>query len=541
MPEDTVLESVAVRRCDAVIQWGLVSLIAFTPWAFGTVERWSIALMEWGVTSLLLVALARRVFAGPAAARVGWRTGLEWPLGLFLALVLLQIVPLPRPLLAVIAPGSAGAHTSASAPPSDGVTSSEEYETVRSSLSLGQAPRWVPVSLDTEETEQRAGLLLTFAGVFYLVAAWGTNRDRAQFLLRVIVICGFCVALFGIVQQLTWNGRIYWIGPAPHGTSFGPFVNHNHFAGYVEMILPLAIALGYYLVDRPRHLPRPGEDPPPVEGTRPTDAGLMDDGQEAAARWGQWMLAFFAAILLLASLTLSGSRGGLLSAVISGGLLFAALWKRIPRGLAWTVVVALPVLATLLIVWVGVDTLRASIPQGSLEREASFHSRQVIWRQVVDHLPEAGAVGFGLGTFEASFAPYTPPGTATRWDKAHNDFLQVAWETGLVGGLLIAWGTLLFGLRYVSAALRSPAHETDLFRVAIAVGLTSLVLHSFVDFNLQIGSNGFLFAVLAGLLVALHRAAGAGRPAMVGRGPRLIDRPGDRIVPPSPDPQESAS
>jgi O-antigen ligase len=257
----------------------------------------------------------------------------------------------------------------------------------------------------------------------------------------------------------------------------------------------------------------------------------MDDGQDAAGRWGQWLLAIFAAILILASLVLCGSRGGLLSAVLSNGILFAALWKRIrPRALAWSVVVALPLFAALLLAWIGIDSLRAGIPEGSLEREASFHSRQVIWHQVVDHLPQAGVAGFGLGTFEASFAPYTPPGTATRWDKAHNDFLQIAWETGIAGGLLIVWGTLFFLLRYVAAALRSPAHETDLFRVAIAAGLTSLVLHSLVDFNLQIGSNGFLFALLAGLLVALHRSAGRGRIEL-GGGPRLIGLFGERRDP----------
>ena len=531
MRETTSGEETAIRWCDAVIRWGLVALIAFTPLAFGTVEAWSIAVMEWGVASLLLVAVARRILVGPAPEGTRWTTGVEWPLGLFLGLVLLQLVPLPRPLVAVLAPGSASAHASALAAPENGVTTRVDFEALRAALSLGPPPDRVPVSLDREETAHRTGLLLTFASVFYLVAGWGATKGRAQFLLRAIVIVGFCVALFSIVQRLTWNGKIYWLRPSPQATATGPFVNHNHFAGYVEMILPLAIALAYFMVDRQRHLPRPGEDPPPVEGSRPTDSGLMDDGQERANRWGRWLLAIFAAILILASLVLSGSRGGLLSAVLSSGLLFAALWKRIrPRVLAWGVVVALPLLAALLIAWIGLDALRASIPQGSLEREASFHARQVIWREVVDHLPEAGALGFGLGTFEASFAPYTPPGTAARWDKAHNDFLQIAWETGVVGGLLIAWGALLFGIRYVYAALRSPAQDTDLFRVAIAVGLTSLVLHSMVDFNLQIGSNGFLFAVLAGLLVALHRSARAQSLAEIGPGPRLIDRSEDRIV-----------
>jgi hypothetical protein len=543
MPETSRSERAIVRSCDAIIRWGLVSLIAFTPLAFGTVEAWSIALMEWGVTSLLLVAVARRVLAGPPRDRSRFATGVEWPLGLFLGLVLLQLVPLPRTLVGWIAPGSASVHRMALAPPEGGMTTREDYDAVRAALELGPSPGRVPVSLDVEETSHRAGLLLSFGGVFYLAAGWGATKGRARFLVRAIVVVGFCVSLFAIVQRLTWNGRIYWLRPSRNSSAFGPFVNHNHFAGYVEMILPLAIALAYYLVDRQRHLPRPGEDPPPAEWSRPTDRGLMDDEQEKAGRWGRWVLALFAAILILSSLVLSGSRGGLLSAVLSSGLLFASLWKRIPRALAWGVLVSLPLIAGLLIAWIGVDTLRASIPQGSLEREASFHARQVIWRQVFHNLPDAGVAGFGLGSFETSFAPYTPPGTAARWDKAHNDFLQIAWETGFAGGALIAWGTLLFAFRYIVPALRSPLEDSDLFRIAIAVGLTSLVLHSLVDFNLQIGSNGFLFALLAGLLVALHpigRNPAPGAPS--GGGPRLIDPSGDRIVPLLPErEQEPAS
>ena len=542
MPEGR-FEAAAIRGCDAILKWGLVSLIVFTPLAFGTVENWSIAVMQWGVTSLVLVALARRVLAGPSPEGSRFRTGVEWPLGLFLALVLLQLVPLPRPIVAFVAPGAAAAHATGPAAPGEGVSTREEYESLRAALDLGSPPRRVPISLDPEETARRTGLLLTFGGIFYLVAWWASTKVRMQFLLRTIVINGFCVALFAIVQRLTWNGRIYWVRPSSNDSAFGPFVNHNHFAGYVEMILPLAIALAYFLVDRQRHLPRPGEDPPPEEGTRPTDAALMDDEQERAGRWGRWLLALFAAVLLLASLVISGSRGGWLSTVLSGGLLFAALWKRIrQRYLAWGVALALPSLAALLLVWIGSDAISGQVPEGSLEREASFHARQVIWREVVDHLPQSGFAGFGLGTFEASFAPYAPPGTSTRWDRAHNDFLQIAWETGFAGGLLIAWGTLLFAFRYVLAALRTSAQETDLFRIAIAVGLTSLVLHSMVDFNLQIGSNGFLFALLAGLLVALHRSARVAVPAAeMGSGPRLIEPSGGRIVPLLPPPEQESA
>jgi len=510
---------------DAVVRWGLVALIVFTPLAFGTVEGWSIALLEWGILSLVLAAAAGFVLRG--LARTEWRrTGVEWPLALFLALVALQGVPLPEALVRPLAPGAFRAHHSAEGAPQGGLSTPGDFEALRARLELQPEGRFQPISVNRGETWARGRLLGTLVLMFLLVSIWAARTERALFLIRAVIITGFVVALFGVVQQLTWNGKLYWLRPTSRDGGFGPFVNHNHFAGYVEMILPLAIVMAYYLLDLRRR--QTAEEPPPAwDGAEPpAERDWLDDSQAAVGRWGQWVLALFAAILLLGSLVLSGSRGGLLSAVLSGGLLFVALWRRIrPRALAWGVAAALPVLAVLLAAWIGTDLVRLGNPGHSVEREASFHSRWVIWKDVAHHFPEAGAAGFGLGTFEESFAPDTPPGTAQRWDRAHNDYLQIAWETGGIGALLILWGGLAFAWRYLASALRSPAHPLDLFRVAIAVALTSLLLHSIVDFNLQIGSNAFLFALLAGLLVAIQRIVerdtAAGEPEGTGTPQRL--------------------
>jgi len=490
----------------AVVGWGLVGLIVFTPLAFGTVEGWSLALLEWGIVTVALAALAERRLAPTPPTGAPRRTGVEWPLGLSLALVCLQLLPIPAALTARIAPGAHRAHQASVAPPTGGIATAQDFESLRASLDLKPPPSWRPLSVNDGETWTKGRLLATLVLLFLVASSWAATQERALFLVRAILVTGFSVALFGIVQHLTWNGRIYWLRPAPRDTAFGPFVNHNHFAGYVEMVMPLAIVMAFHLVSR-RGRRRAdgfeGEDEADLAG----GSAAFDDSQEAAGRWGQWTLALFAAVVLLGSLVLSGSRGGLLSAVLGGGILFAALWRRIrPRALAWSVAAALPILAALLAAWIGADVLRMGGEEGrSVEREASFHSRWVIWKEVARRLPEAGAAGFGLGTFEESFAPYTPRGTAQRWDRAHNDYLQIAWETGALGALFILWGGLAFGWSYVAPALRGAGHPLDLFRVAVAVSLASLLFHSVVDFNLQIGSNAFLFALLAGLLVALHR------------------------------------
>jgi O-antigen ligase len=215
----------------------------------------------------------------------------------------------------------------------------------------------------------------------------------------------------------------------------------------------------------------------------------------------------FAAIILVVSLVFSLSRGGILSTLISLTVLLSLLWRRIrSRRLAWSLAIGLPVIVAAMVVWIGVGVITEhfTTPEG-VSNDASFRARALIWTAVIRHMPQFLWTGSGAGTFEESFAPFTPPGMSARWDKAHNDYLQFAWETGVVGIVLFGFVAYRFIRRYAWPAIARHGDSLDLFRVGLAVSLMSLALHSLVDFNLQIGANGFLFVLLAALLVALQR------------------------------------
>src|SRR5258705_11314261 len=97
------------EMCDRVTRWGLVGLIVLTPLAFGTVEPWSIAMMEWGVVTLTLVFCLGRLWPRQDMPRPDGiaLTGMELPLGLFILFCALQTAPLPPRLLEWLSPGSA--------------------------------------------------------------------------------------------------------------------------------------------------------------------------------------------------------------------------------------------------------------------------------------------------------------------------------------------------------------------------------------------------------------------------------------------------
>jgi len=492
-----------------------MGLIVFTPLAYGTVEPWSIAIMEWGVVSLLLIYLLSRVFPGrddTATSSNAARPrllGVSMSIGLFVVLCILQTVPLPIRWLRIVSPGSARMYESIDF--GSWERTEEKTETVRQRpgdpLLQTRASEQRPISVNPGRTERRTLQLVTLVALFFLVAAWA-DEERAVSILRWVVIVAFLVSLFGLVQLLTWNGKIYWVRKVPavsatYPSTFGPFVNHDHFAGYVEMAIPVALSLVFWLVDRRR---RPSVSARSSSTGSTSGSALLDTLGEERGRLGKVSLALFAGVILIVSLFFSLSRGGILAAFISGAVLLALLCRRVTsKSLRWSMALALPLVVVSLISFIGAETVKKQLSTyGNLTGEASFQLRAILWKRVVRELPAYAWVGSGLGTFEDSFAPLTPAGSGKRWDKAHNDYLQLVWETGIVGGLLFLAGVAVFVLRFWWPALRDFRHPIDVFRVGIAVALMSIALHSIVDFGLQIGANGFLCALLAGLLVALH-------------------------------------
>jgi len=502
--------------------------MAFTPLAFGTVEPWAIAFMEWGIVTLALVFALSRLWPSGAAVPDAPASGkpallgLALPIGLFLLLTVAQLVPMPLSWLRVISPGSARMYSSVDAATWERVQAgATEARAARRDplLQLENRTRW-PISVNPDRTRGRILLLASLVALFFMVARWA-DGPRAVSILKAVTIIGFLVAVFGLVQLLSWNGKLYWVRKIPTvseegPTAFGPFVNHDHFAGYVEMIIPVALSLAFWLVDRQRTRSLPA---PPAEEEDRWGVAFRAHPPEARGRLSQGTLASFVAVILLVSLFFSLSRGGILSACISGAVLLIMLCRRIASRLVRTlIVVTLPIVVIAIIALIGAEAVKKQLgTYASMSSESSFQVRAILWGRLARELPAYAWVGSGLGTFEDSFAPLTPAGTVGRWDRAHNDYLQLLWEAGIAGGILFALGAWTFARRFWYPALVARDGSIDLFRVGMAVSLLSIALHSIVDFCLQLGANAFLCALLAGLIVALHRGSDpspVGQPAV---------------------------
>jgi O-antigen ligase len=314
-----------------------------------------------------------------------------------------------------------------------------------------------------------------------------------------------------MVQRLGGNGLIYGFYPVPEGASpFGPFFNHNHFAAYLEMAFPIALGMFFWWLTRQAPEPVAEETAPePRSGLRVFFARRLREGPDVVARLG---LSGFASVVMLAALVLSGSRGAVMS-LGAACLVYGALmaWRgQLGRreAFAGAAVVAA---ALALLLWVGPGHLgemtRKLERVTEFETEPSLSARVTGWRATLGIVADHPLIGTGLGTFPDAWLRHYPPGTANVWKETHNDYLQVAAETGLVGAALLAWGLVVMMRRHLFGAVgpnRSGKPQPAL-RHGMAIGLLSLLFHSLVDFSLQVGAISLLFVILSATLMSENR------------------------------------
>jgi O-antigen ligase len=398
-----------------LLQIGLCAVLVFAIAAHGAVEDWARAMLETSA-GLLFVFWAARAYVTREERVV--------------------ISPLLPPLIALIFLGAAQL------------------------LFRGTASPY--------ETRIELQLLIALTLLLFLATQAFRTADDWRFFVWFIMSLGFLVAIFGILQHLTFNGKLYWFREMHYGgIPFGPYVNRNHFAGFAELVIPVALV-------------------PLVLGK---------------VRPERWFAVILLALLPLGALFLSASRGGIISFAAELGVLALLLVLRRAGGkhvLAGAVVL---LVAFMLVSWLGVRQI--------LERFSSMQSLEVTsgkrasmrldtWHIFREH----PLTGTGLGTLQTVFPAYETLYDAKVVNHSHNDYLEALAETGIVGAACCAWflGALFFhSLRRL--LLRDKSFSAALHLSGL-VACSGFLVHSLVDFNLHIPGNALLFFLLANLATA---------------------------------------
>jgi hypothetical protein len=299
--------------------------------------------------------------------------------------------------------------------------------------------------------------------LFFLTMESFETEDQVRHFVWFLLSLGFVVSLFGIVQHFAFNGKLYWLVALPAGAGpFGPFVDGDHFAGFVELIAPLGLALLLF----------------------------------RSWRREQLTLLLLFTFVPIGALILSASRGGIIGLVLELCLLvLLSRAHRIGRKqLVGTAAIAL--VAGSFVVWLGVSKAIQRFEQlthEGISRELRVSMYHDTGRIILDH----PWVGTGLGTLVAVYPRYASFYNGLTVDHAHNDYLELLSDTGLIGGICgLSFIGLLFwqGLASLQSARGLFARATIAGSLAACAGL---LLHSLVDFNLHIPSNALIFVLLA--------------------------------------------
>ena len=318
------------------------------------------------------------------------------------------------------------------------------------------------------ETRIELQLLVAITLLLFVATQVFRTNDDWRLFVWFIMSFGFIVAIFGILQHLTFNGKLYWFREMRYGgIPFGPYVNRNHFAGFAELVIPVALV-------------------PLVLGK---------------VRRDRWFVVGILALFPLGALFLSASRGGIISVAAEVGVLALLVILRRAGGkhvLAGAVVL---LLAVMLVSWLGARQI--------LERFSSLQSLEVTsgkrasMRADTWHIfREHPWIGTGLGTLRMVFPAYETRYDARVVNHAHNDYLEVLAETGTAGAACCAWflGALFFH------SLRRLLLQDKSFPAALhlsgLVACAGFLVHSVVDFNLHIPGNALLFFLMANLATA---------------------------------------
>jgi len=318
---------------------------------------------------------------------------------------------------------------------------------------------WTASRYDTRSELQ---LLALYMIVVFLMSQAYSRASHWRGLIWFLMSLGFFVSIFGILQHLAGNGKLYWFRTMRFGgLPFGPYVNRNHFAGFAELVIPVALV-------------------PLVLGK--------------VRRERLFLVGLFALVPIVA-LLLSASRGGIISLGVQLVVLFLLLRVRKTRRrnvIAGGIVV---LCAVMMVSWIGIQQILNRFSPQHLEVTVGKRTamRYDTWRLFLDH----PIIVTGLGTFEMVFPPYDSLYDGKVVNHAHNDYLEALAETGLVGGVCCA---MFLGVILVNSmkGLAEPGSSfAAVLNLSGLIGCVGLLVHSLVDFNLHIPANALLFFVCA--------------------------------------------
>jgi O-antigen ligase len=466
------------RICSAILEYGLLGILVFSPLPAASVFDWSILVIQLAVAIMFVAYLIMKQKPQNDGLLLA---AAKWPGYLFLAFfgfLFIQILPLPKFLVSVLSPGA--------------YSYQKLYAADFSRL------KFLSLSLVPSYTLRRGLELLTYCLLGFLVLRTVTKRYQIMRLYSVLVAMGVFEAFYGLLELYNKNPRILFYKKSHNLDSVtGTFVNRNHFSGYLEMIIPLAIGLIIARLDL---------FSAPSRTLREKILRLSE------RNFSKNVVVFLGIILMAIAVVFSQSRSGVVLLVLTF-IFFSALVTLFIEGHGLrkkTIRKFLQVsflLVTVISLYVGID---AMLQRFAMDRPLQ-EGRATYWANTLKTFAAYPLYGTGLGTFGVLYPDMDTPSGPVALVHAHNDYLEYLSELGLIGFALLL-GAIAAMMIFAFRAWRARRHpEVKGLAMGGIVSLLCILIHSLTDFNLHIPANMVLFSVVLPLtmVVAFYKRAAA--------------------------------
>ncbi len=473
-----------IRYIDYLILGGILFLLVFSPLAFGSVHVWSYCLIVFLVFFLIFFQGVTHIIV-PWQKEVKWiKTPFNWVVLALLIYIPLQLVPLPEFLMGWFSPKT---HEDKSAV-IHFLWMATENET--------HGEKWMGIAYYFHPLIREWLKLASYIGMFYLVLYNSSSERKIYFLTFGILFTGLFEAVYAISQSMTTTPMIWW-WPSRAGQHYyvsGTFIGSNHFAFYLEMTVSLL--LGYVIIQN--RLIQSTTNGSPKKTITSRFVGWFS----VESFKGKKILWLTAGLLMIISLYLSASRGGILSITIAVFVLAFFLGKKKEtRGMGWKILLLYMIFVFLIFFSGGgrmVDKFRHV--EGLCERLR-------ISDTIIDMLLDYPVYGVGWGNFKHLYPQYSPADyEILQSGYSHNDWLESGAELGLVG-----WGLLIIALLvYMRRLAGIWMKRRDPLAVGLGAGIimtvVSVSVHSFFDFSMHVPANPITLAAILGLgYAAVHK------------------------------------
>jgi O-antigen ligase/tetratricopeptide (TPR) repeat protein len=456
----------------------LLALICLSPWAYGAVHPGFEFVLDLGIAVLLALWAARMLLEG----QITWRksTVALCLITLFL-LGIWQATPLPRPVLAWLSPGAARCYDEL-------LPQQPEILPSASTSSRAMVSPGSTLSLSPGATQREAIRILAVFLVFVVVLNNLTSKEALIRLSWVALINGALLSLFALVQFFSAPPlTVYWTFAA-QTTPFGPFICHHHFPDYVNMCIGLGIGLLLSKDSRGHSRASDEQDFSPLQ--------MLRDPRTL------WICCALG--LMLTAVAFSRSRGGLV-ALVSAIILCGVLGRlRIGRTFRFGPILVVAGVGMALSAWFGFNVLKDRL--ATFGTGQAFESRVPLWLRSLPIVPNYPIWGTGYGTFAYVEPMYRKDASTTDllfwYDHAHNDYLEILVEGGIVGlSLSVLALAAIYRLGFRALAINRGSR-----RVGLALGalfaFTAFAVHSFADFGAHIPAITLLATVVCAHLCA---------------------------------------